>query len=51
MMANPPAVLQLADVSVRYRSPRGEVSAVSEVSLVVPEGEIVALVGESGCGK
>ena len=50
-MAESPAVLQLADVSVRYRSRRGDVSAVSDVSLNVAQGEILALVGESGCGK
>jgi peptide/nickel transport system ATP-binding protein len=41
------SVLELHDVNVRF----GEVSAVSDVSLTVAEGEIFALVGESGCGK
>jgi len=41
------SVLRLDHVSVRYR----DVSAVSDVSLAVAEGEIFALVGESGCGK
>jgi peptide/nickel transport system ATP-binding protein len=41
------SVLRLGDVSVRF----GAVSAVSHVSLEVAEGEIFALVGESGCGK
>jgi peptide/nickel transport system ATP-binding protein len=41
------SVLRLDHVSVRY----GQVSAVSDVSLSVAEGEIFALVGESGCGK
>jgi oligopeptide/dipeptide ABC transporter ATP-binding protein len=40
-------VLSLQQVSVRY----GQVSAVSDVSMAVAEGEIFALVGESGCGK
>jgi oligopeptide/dipeptide ABC transporter ATP-binding protein len=41
------SLLRLDGVSVRY----GQVSAVSDVSLAVAEGEIFALVGESGCGK
>ncbi len=41
------SVLKLDHVSVRF----GPVSAVSDVSLEVAEGEIFALVGESGCGK
>ncbi|MGZ4333093.1 MAG: ABC transporter ATP-binding protein [Gaiellaceae bacterium] len=40
-------VLRLDHLSVRY----GAVSAVSDVSVAVAEGEIFALVGESGCGK
>ena len=40
-------VLRLDHVSVRY----GAASALSDVSLEVAEGEIFALVGESGCGK
>ncbi|MGH9153003.1 MAG: ABC transporter ATP-binding protein [Acidimicrobiales bacterium] len=50
------AVLQLDAVTRRYRSRRGlreqrEVVAVDGVSLSVGEGEIVAVVGESGAGK
>ena len=41
------SVLSLDHLSVRY----GATSAVSDVSLAVAEGEIFALVGESGCGK
>lgn len=39
--------LELDRVSVRY----GSVSALSEVSLRVPEGRIVALIGSNGAGK
>ncbi|MBM7786852.1 ABC transporter ATP-binding protein [Tenggerimyces flavus] len=45
------AVLTVRDLSVRFRTEDGAVSAVDQVSLDVAEGEIVALVGESGCGK
>jgi oligopeptide/dipeptide ABC transporter ATP-binding protein len=41
------SLLRLDHVSVLY----GRVSAVSDVSVAVDEGEIFALVGESGCGK
>jgi oligopeptide/dipeptide ABC transporter ATP-binding protein len=55
-------LLQVEDLVVRYRVPRGlsgavlrrpqqHVNAVSGVSLSVRKGEMVALVGESGCGK
>jgi oligopeptide/dipeptide ABC transporter ATP-binding protein len=46
------AVLEISEVSVEHR-PRGRapVRAVHEVSLTVGAGEIVGLVGESGCGK
>jgi oligopeptide/dipeptide ABC transporter ATP-binding protein len=55
-------LLEVEDLVVRYRIPRGMsgallrrphqvVHAVSGVSLSVRRGEMVALVGESGCGK
>lgn len=39
------------DLSVRFRSPRGEVHAVNGVSFDVHPGEVLGLIGESGCGK
>src|SRR5439155_4101447 len=39
------------DLSVRFRTEDGAVQAVDRVSFSVAEREIVALVGESGCGK
>ena len=45
------ALLELRDVSVTFSSRRGTVRAVDGVSLGVRAGEVLALVGESGCGK
>ena len=44
-------VLDLKDLAVTFRTPKGEVEAVRGVDLTVNEGEILCLVGESGCGK
>lgn len=44
-------LLSLRDVRVTFPSRRGLVRAVDGVDLEVHEGEVVALVGESGCGK
>ena len=48
-MAEP--VLQLNNLSVSFDTPSGEVEAVRDVSLSLNKGEILAIVGESGCGK
>ncbi|MDB6001932.1 MAG: hypothetical protein JWP52_3631 [Rhizobacter sp.] len=44
-------LLQTDELRVVYRSRNGSVTAVQDVSIVVREGESVALVGESGSGK
>ncbi|GIJ28570.1 ABC transporter ATP-binding protein [Micromonospora qiuiae] len=45
-------LLRISDVEVEYRTRgRGRVRAVAGVSLDVAPGQIVGLVGESGCGK
>ena len=44
-------LLELRDLRVHFGSPARPVRAVDGVSLRIGEGEIVALVGESGCGK
>ena len=38
-------------MSVSFFTPSGEVEAVRDVSFTLHEGEVLAIVGESGCGK
>ena len=40
-----------SDLSVTFRTEDGLLSAVDRVSLEVGDGEVLAVVGESGCGK
>ena len=43
--------LTFEGITVRFGSGRGATTAVDDVSLTVPDGEVVGLVGESGSGK
>lgn len=45
------AVLRVEDLSIIYRTKRGDVKAVSHVSIDLQPGETLALIGESGSGK
>ena len=44
-------LLQVEDLRLEFRSYRGVVKALDGVDLTVDHGEIVGVVGESGCGK
>ncbi|WP_431930861.1 ABC transporter ATP-binding protein [Nonomuraea jabiensis] len=46
-----PSLLEARDLHVEFSSRGRRAKAVDGVNLAVGEGEIVALVGESGCGK
>jgi len=44
-------MIQLNNVTKVFQTRRGEVRALDDVSLEVPEGQFVAVRGRSGCGK
>jgi len=44
-------LLDVEDLAVHFHTPEGTVYAVNGISYQVHEGEAVAVVGESGCGK
>lgn len=44
-------ILEVRNLSVSFESPKGEVQAVRDVSFSLKKGEVLAIVGESGCGK
>lgn len=43
--------LQIRDLSTVFETERGTARAVDHVSLDVPHGAVIGIVGESGCGK
>ncbi len=47
----PVPALDIRNLTVRFRTPGGTISAVSDLSFALPEGECLGIVGESGSGK
>ena len=45
------SVLSVKDLSAGFFTDKGEIKAVDDVSIDVPAGRVVGIVGESGCGK
>ena len=44
-------VLEIEDLEVRFKTEEGEITAVDGITLDIPRGSTMGLVGESGCGK
>ncbi len=46
-----PSLLDIQHLSVSFKTDEGRVPAVNDVSLTLERGQVLGLVGESGCGK
>lgn len=51
LMAENNVILEIRDLKIYYETPKGDVKAVDGISFDLHEGEILGMVGESGCGK
>jgi oligopeptide/dipeptide ABC transporter ATP-binding protein len=50
-LASGEPVLRIRDLRIRFRTPGRRTTAVSGIDLEVGQGEILGVVGETGCGK
>ncbi|MBC8240229.1 MAG: ATP-binding cassette domain-containing protein, partial [Alphaproteobacteria bacterium] len=44
-------LLEIKNLSVDFKTPRGRVHALRDVNFKAPRGKIIGVVGESGSGK
>ena len=51
MVTSPETLLEIKDVRTHFFLDEGTVKAVDGVNLTINKGEVVGIVGESGCGK
>lgn len=51
MMSSEDNLLEIKDLSVKYRTPAGEINALTDINLAIKKGEVIGVVGESGSGK
>ena len=45
------SLLEIRNLRTHFKTPHGMVRAVDDVSLVIESGDVLGIVGESGCGK
>ncbi|MDB5258243.1 MAG: transporter ATP-binding protein [Chitinophagaceae bacterium] len=43
--------IEINNVTVSFKTPKGKFDAVKDISLTIRKGEIVSIIGHSGCGK
>lgn len=48
---NNPAFIETRHLKKYFKTPKGSLHAVDDISLTIAKGETLGVVGESGCGK